>query len=168
MEEFWDDIDDGRAGPPLAPGAARAAESALGYRLPESYLRLLRARNGGTPRHRCFPAASLPAWANDHVRIACLLGIGTEGGIDGRRGSEHLIRKWGYPDVGIVIAETPSAGYDAVMLDYSECGPRGEPRVIHVEVSAAGPAVTVLAPNFESFARGLVDCSRYAETEADV
>ena len=48
------------------------------------------------------------------------------------------------------------------MLDYSVCGPRGEPRVVHVdpedEVSA------VLATNFEEFLRGLVDCRPYEES----
>jgi len=40
------------------------------------------------------------------------------------------------------------------------------PRVIHVETKCAEPVATVLAPDFESFTRGLVDCSRYDEADA--
>jgi hypothetical protein len=47
------------------------------------------------------------------------------------------------------------------MLDYSACGPRGEPRVVHV--AAESGEAEVLAPTFEAFARGLVDCRPYEE-----
>jgi hypothetical protein len=165
VEGFWDDTDGDHTGPPLTSEAVRAAESALGYKLPESYLQLLRVRNGGYPRRRCYPTEVRTSWADDHVRIVTLFGVGFERGIDGEYESRYMIQEWGYPDVGIVIADTPSAGHDAVMLDYSECGPRGEPRVIHVETECDEPVVTILAPNFESFMRGLVDCARYNEAD---
>ena len=38
------------------------------------------------------------------------------------------------------------------------CGPQGEPRVIHVETEGGEPHVTVLAPDFASFAEALVAC----------
>jgi hypothetical protein len=56
---------------------------------------------------------------------------------------------------------TPTAGHDAIMLDYSVCGPRGEPRIVHVEPE--DDATTVLAPDFAAFLRGLVDCRPYDE-----
>ena len=161
MDDFWDDTDSDRTGPPLTPESVRDAETALGYKLPESYLQLLRVRNGGFPRRCCFPTAVRTSWAEDHIQITTLFGVGFEQGIDGEFESRYMIGEWGYPDVGIVIADTPSAGHDAVMLDYSECGPRGEPRVIHVETEGGDPVVLVLAPDFELFARGPVDCSRY-------
>jgi hypothetical protein len=42
------------------------------------------------------------------------------------------------------------------MLDYRECGPVGEPRIVYVD-QEAGYRVTVIAPDFASFVRGLVD-----------
>jgi hypothetical protein len=47
------------------------------------------------------------------------------------------------------------------MLDYSQCGPKGEPRVVLVEPKEVSSEVTVLAPNFAAFISGLVDCSQF-------
>jgi hypothetical protein len=74
-----------------------------------------------------------------------------------------MIREWGYPDVGIFIAHAPSAGHDGVMLDYIECGPQGEPRVIHVDTEGDEPIVQVLAPDARTFFLGLVDCRPFHE-----
>jgi hypothetical protein len=49
MAFFTDD--DYFTGPLLTNGMVRAAEGALGFRLPKAYLDLLLERNGGT--HRC-------------------------------------------------------------------------------------------------------------------
>jgi hypothetical protein len=165
MDDFWDDTDSEHTGPPLTTEAVRAAEATLGYKLPESYLRLLRVRNGGNPRFCCYPTEVRTSWAEDHICITTLFGVGFERGIDGEHESRYMIEEWGYPDVGIVIADTPSAGHDTVMLDYSECGPQGEPRVIHVDTESDEPVITVLAPDFETFIAGLVDCARYDEAD---
>jgi len=37
-----------------------------------------------------------------------------------------------------------------VCLDYSECGPTGEPRVVHID-QEWDYKVVIVAPNFESF-----------------
>jgi len=155
--DFWEDFFDdsnGFTGPPLTEEMIAEAEAALGYRLPQSYLRLIRVKNGGSPKRQAYPTGKT-GWADDHVRVVEILGIGGTWGIVGSR---HWSREWGYPDVGVVVGETPSAGHDTIMLDYSECGPEGEPRVIHVETETRdAPEVQVLAPDFETFLRGLVD-----------
>jgi hypothetical protein len=134
-----------------------AAERALGYRLPQSYIDLLRSRNGGSPRRTCFPTEVPTSWAKDHIAISGIKGIGGEWGIDSPTfGSRVMIEQAGYPDIGVVVGECPSAGHDAVMLDYSSCGPSGEPRVIHVETECDEPEITVLAPSFAAFLAGLV------------
>jgi hypothetical protein len=141
-------------GPELTDELVRAAEKSLGYALPASYLQLLRVQNGGLPKRRCLPVGG------SHIEITGLFGIGGWYGIDSpNRGSRYMIQEWGYPDVGVMIALTPSAGHDTLMLDYSACGPQGEPRVIHVETEGAEPRVTFLAPDFASFAEALVVCS---------
>jgi hypothetical protein len=96
------------------------------------------------------------SWAADHIEVAGLRGIGGDWGIDASAlGSAAMIREWGYPDIGVVICETPSAGHDTVMLDYSACGPDGEPRVVYVDDDRK---VRHLAANFAEFASRLVNC----------
>jgi hypothetical protein len=149
-------------GPPLTEEMVRAAEEKLGYTLPQSYVRLIRVKNGGSLKRNCFPDRSA---AGEYYELSGIPGIGGEWGIDSETlGSRYLIREWSYPDVGIVIGHTPSAGHDVFMLDYSVCGPKGEPRVIHVETEAReGIRVTVLAPDFETFLRGLVDRGQFED-----
>src|SRR5262249_32712360 len=140
-------------GPELSDDLVRAAEDALGYTLPASYLRLLRVQNGGLPRRRGFPDG------RRQVLITGLYGVGGWHGIDSPdRGSRCLIRGGGYRDGGGGTAPAPSGGHDTVMLDYSACGPAGGPRVIHVETEGAAPRVRVLAPDFAAFLAGLAVC----------
>jgi hypothetical protein len=161
--ELWDDLFDDTnnffdTGPPITDEIIQAAEAQVGYKLPASYLRLVNVKNGGWLRRRCYPTAE------DYVEIDFIYGIGGARCIDSKTGSRYFIQAWNYPDVGIVVGETPSAGHDTIMLDYSECGPQGEPRVIHVETETGdAPAVRVLAPDFETFLRGLVDCDQFDE-----
>jgi len=163
VTDFWADAPDEwvgeippwheYAGPELTDELVQAAEQTLGYVLPASYLQLLRIQNGGLPRRRCLPVG------RGQIEITGLYGVGGWYGLDNPdRGSAYMIREWGYPAVGVVIAPTPSGGHDAVMLDFSECGPAGEPRVIHVETESGEPRVRVLSPDFASFVAALVAC----------
>jgi hypothetical protein len=156
MDTFWDDSEY-FTGPALTAEAVADAEASLGYSLPAAYVQLLRSRNGGLPRRDCFPTATPTSWADDHIALSGIRGIGGEWGIDSPTlGSEVMIEQWGYPRIGIVVGECPSSGHDAVMLDYSLCGPHGEPQVIHVETERDSPEITVLAANFAEFIEGLV------------
>jgi hypothetical protein len=169
-DDFWDDpFDDSNyfTGPPLTEAMIQAAETTVGYKLPQSYLRLIRIKNGGSLKRDCFPTDVPTSWAKDHVALSGILGIGGEWGIDSKTlGSRKMIPEWGYPDVGIVVGECPSAGHDVIMLDYSKCGHEGEPRVVHVETETSdAPEVLVLALDFETFLRGLVESSRYEQED---
>ena len=148
-------------GLPLTDAMVVSAEGALGYALPASYLQLLRVKNGGCPRRQCYPTGGTH-WSDNHVRLVTLFGIGGQWGIDSDQfGTRHMIEQAGLPEIGIVVGWTPAAGHDAIMLDYSVCGPRGEPRVVHIDPEDDSSAV--LATNFEAFLRGLVDCRPYDE-----
>ena len=48
-----------------------------------------------------------------------------------------------------------------IMLDYRACGPKGEPRVVHVDQDR-DYKITPLARTFEVFIRGLRDESAFA------
>jgi hypothetical protein len=136
------------------------AEKMLGYKLPKSYIALLKSQNGGTPRKTCFPTKEATSWAEDHIEITSIRGLGGRWGIDSPQfGSKEAIKGWGYPDIGIVLCDGPSGGHDAVMLDYRKCGSDGEPEVVHVDVEIG--VITFLAKDFESFIKGLVGAEKY-------
>jgi hypothetical protein len=122
-------------GPPFSDELQLAAEQALGLRLPSAYVDLLRHTNGGVPVLRRFNTTFPTSWATNCFEITAILGVGGPRGIDSGEGlgSNELIREWGYPNVGVVICDTPSAGHDTVMLDYRESGPNGEPAVVYID-----------------------------------
>lgn len=153
--KFFDD-NSMHSGPTLSGEMVGRAQANLGVRLPDAYVEVLRERNGGVPIRRCFRTARRTSWAEDHVEISTLLGLGFDRGIDGELGSAYLIQEWGYPNIGVVICDTPSAGHDTVMLDYRECGPEGEPRVAYVDEDRS---ILLLAQNFAEFIAGLLDCN---------
>ncbi|OGX84070.1 SMI1/KNR4 family protein [Hymenobacter coccineus] len=155
--DFWDDSDYFVSPGQATPARVKQAEELLGYHLPAAYQALLRTQNGGTPRRTRFPTAAPTSWADDHVALSGIRGLGGQWGIDSPElGSQFTMAEWGYPAIGIVVGECPSAGHDAIMLDYSACGPTGEPQVIHVDVETEGePVHTLLATSFGEFLQGL-------------
>jgi hypothetical protein len=97
------------------------------------------------------------SWAEDHIDIGAILGIGGPWGIDADIGgipsSRYMVTEWGYPPIGIVICATPSGGHDTVMLDYSAAG--SEPAVVYVDEDRVPQRI---ADTFEEFLANLIDC----------
>lgn len=131
--EFFDPDDAFYTGPNATDALIADAQARLGYELPSSYIELLRIRNGGKPKNRCFRTAFPTTWAPDHFEISAIRGLGGPWGIDtpGGLSSASLVAEWGYPPVGLVICDMPSGGHDAVMLNYEDSRP--EPSVIYVD-----------------------------------
>jgi hypothetical protein len=170
LQHFWEDSDYARKAyvEARADGALVASvEEELGVRLPRSYLELMQVQNGGIPVNRCFPTKGPTGWAEDHVAISGILGIGRTqpNSLCGSHGSAFMKSEWGYPDIGVCICDCPSAGHEMIMLDYRECGPTGEPQVVHVD-QELDYETTFLAKDFETFVRGLVNESVY-DTSAE-
>jgi hypothetical protein len=138
-------------------------EDELGYKFPASYIELMKLHNGGIPLNNCFPVG------DDYKKISTISGIGRVKtySLCGNLGSQFMIDEWGYPNTGICICFTPSAGHDMIMLDYSKCGKNGEPEVIHVD-QESDYDVTFLAKDFETFIRGLVNESVYDTSAEDL
>lgn len=142
-------------GPVLTDEMVASAERRLGVRLPQAYVKLLAVCNGGPPKRKCYRTPRATSWAPDHFQVQTLLGIGYDSGIDGNFGSDYMIAEWGYPNIGVVVFDTPSAGPDTVMLDYSVHGPHAEPRVVYVDDDGSA---LVVADTFSNFVSNLVDC----------
>lgn len=145
-------------GPDLTTAMVIVAEQRLGYTLPQSYVDLLHIRNGGKPRRRCYRTEFRTSWAHDHIQIEAIRGIGGTWGIDtpGGLSSPEMIAQWGYPPVGVVLCDMPSAGHDAVMLDFSAA--QSEPTVVYVDEDRQPK---LLARSFAEFVDNLVGCERF-------
>lgn len=141
---------------PCTLEAVAAVEAELRYKLPAAYVALASLQNGGVPRRTVHRTASRTSWAADHVAITGIFSIGNNKpySLCGELGSRFHIEEWGYPEIGVYFADCPSAGHDMVCLDYRACGPQGEPGVVHVD-QELDYAITLVAPDFESFIRGL-------------
>ncbi len=172
LSDFWEEPGDcarkNYIEPPPTAEVIRQVEKELGYKLPESYIALMRVQNGGFSKKSAFPTSTPTSWADDHIAIEGFLSIGWDKtySLCGRMGSRFMIEEWGYPDIGIAICDCPSAGHDMVFLDYRECGPQGEPKVVHID-QEDDYYITPLADSFEAFIRGLVDEEEYWDDEDD-
>jgi hypothetical protein len=162
FEGFWDDcpysLENYIEPPPNDLLIASIERELGGYRLPAAYVDLARRHNGGMVKRNCHPMKERTGWAEDHVAIDGLYAIGRTStySLAGQLGAKFMIEKWGYPPIGIGIADTPTAGHELIMLDYRACGKRGEPQVVYVD-QEDDYSITVVAPDFETFIRGLVE-----------
>lgn len=172
LHGFWNDVEWAKASyveRKPSPAVVASVESELGYTLPWSYVWLMTRHNGGVPVRSCFPTKRATSWARDHVAITGIAGIGRTKrySLCGEAGTRFWIDRWGYPPIGVVIANCPSGGHDLIMLDYRKCGLRGEPTVVHVD-QEHDYRITPLAEDFETFVRGLVDPSQFEEDEDEL
>ncbi|SMR82431.1 SMI1 / KNR4 family (SUKH-1) [Aliiroseovarius halocynthiae] len=169
LAEFWKDSDYAREEyvlPSLTISMIENVQDRLGYRLPSAYIELMRFQNGGIPKKSAFPTATPTSWAENHVALSGIMGIGDEKvySLCGELGSQFMIAEWGYPPIGVYFGNCPSAGHDMICLDYRKCGPSGDPAVVHVD-QENDHTITHLADNFETFIGGLVDAAQFDEVE---
>lgn len=159
FSKFWEQSDyatEAYVDEPLTPELLASIEAELGYKLPAAYVALAMNQNGGLPLNECHRVATPTSYSADHIAVHGIFAIGSNksNSLCGDSGSKFWVEGWEYPDIGVYFADCPSAGHDMLCLDYSECGPTGEPRVVHVDQDFDYD-ITVVAPNFESFIRSL-------------
>ncbi|HIW92519.1 MAG TPA: hypothetical protein H9870_12780 [Candidatus Corynebacterium avicola] len=94
----------------------------LGYRFPEEYRSFLQSVGSGDLKddYRWIDGYFGEAWPTG-VEVDRIFGNSTDSNssdlsIDGASGTEYLTAEWGYPDLGIVLAHSDSAGPDAFLL----------------------------------------------------
>lgn len=166
---FWDDNDyamEEYVAAPPSDELVASIEQELGYKLPDSYIWLMKQHNGGIPVNNCFVPASQ---ADRHIDITGIFSISREKACSlcGETGSQFIINEWGYPAIGVAICDCPSAGHDMFFLDYRKCGSYGEPEVVHIDQECGGK-ITHLADNFEAFIRGLVNKDYLEKAKGEV
>jgi hypothetical protein len=167
VNDFWDDGDYAKktyTDEKLTDIMIAEVERTLGYKLPAAYVQLMKERNGGIPKRTNHRTNTRTTWAEDHVAISGISGIGKTRrySLCGEAGSKFWIEEWGYPAIGVYFADCPSAGHDMVGFDYRRCGPKGEPAVVHVD-QEWDYQITPVATDFTSFINGLEDDSAFAD-----
>ncbi len=172
LDDFWDDCDyslQNYVEPPPSDALIASIEQQLGgFRLPAAYVALARLHNGGLVTRPCHPMAEPTGWAEDHIEITGLYAIGRTRArsLGGYYGTQFMRDEWGYPPIGIGIADTPSGGHELIMLDYRRNGPGGEPQVVYVD-QEDDYRITLVAPDFASFIGGLVPEEVYDTSAAE-
>ena len=134
----------------------KSIEDELGYKLPRAYIELMKSQNGGIPMKTEHKTKEATSWAEDHIAISGIFGIDRSmpSSLCGDTGSKFWIDEWGCPSIGVYFCDCPSAGHDMICMDYRNCGPQGEPQVVHVD-QERDYKITFIANNFESFIHGL-------------
>ena len=151
---FWNDVDyvfESYIGKAVTDEDIKAAEVELGYTLPTAYIELLKNHNGGVVKKNCFINDD-----GDCVYVTGIYGIDRDKkySLLGEMGNEFWISKWEYPPIGVVVADTISGGHDMIFLDYRDCGPTGEPKVVRVD-QEGDYSITLLADNYGDFIKNL-------------
>ena len=157
VDGFWADsaeADEEYTDQPLNAETLATVERALGYKLPAAYVTLMGVRNGGTPRNTAVSSRRTPPSGRVSICGIFSIGSGKPNSLCGEFGSQFWCDEWGYPPIGVYFADCPSGGHDMVCLDYRQCGPTGEPRVVHVDQDL-DYEITPLAEDFETFVRSL-------------
>ena len=130
---------------PLTDEAVEEAEEKLKVKLPESYINLLKEQNGGYIIYDSFPSTVPTSWAEDHIDVDHIMGIGEE---DGILKSIYLIEEWGLPENIVLFS---GDGHSWVALDYRNT--KEEPPVIYFDVESE--QIIELSPDFNTFLNGL-------------
>ncbi|MFF2878397.1 SMI1/KNR4 family protein [Gottfriedia sp. NPDC057991] len=132
---------------PITDEMIKKAEKKFNIKLPNKYIEILKQQNGGMIKFDSFPTEIPTSWADDHINVDHILGIGEETGI---LESEYLIKEWGLP-LNIVLIS--GDGHSRIALDYRKT--KEEPPVIYIDVDE--DQIINIAPNFEAFLTGLTN-----------
>lgn len=160
LEGLWDDCDYSRekyTGSAPTVDEIASVEAELGYRLPAAYKALMTQHNGGMLMRNAFPNALMRDWTPAAYSVESIYGMdrSKEYSLCGSMGSRFWMDEWRYPAIGVVIGDTISAGHQMIVLDYSDCGPEGEPCLVSID-QESDYEISYLADNFAQFIRSLV------------
>lgn len=137
---------------PLDDETIKKTEEQLGFKLPESYIYLMKKHNGGL-------------LAKTYLAMKNTDGFWDLEGIYGIGDKNYSINQQNNNKVdfeeNLISICSSNSGHSNIYLDYNECDSQGEPRVIAIdnELSIDDLNVTpyVLAKNFEDFISRLCD-----------
>ncbi|MCY8923042.1 SMI1/KNR4 family protein [Bacillus atrophaeus] len=113
MSEIWENSEyDPFKLKDISEDEIKNVEQELNLTLPEQYKKLIIQQNGGLIIFNAFPTDQETSWADDHIEVDHIRGIGKDLGI---LESEYLIKEWGLPQRLLLIQ---GDGHNWVALDY--------------------------------------------------
>ncbi|MGG7220385.1 SMI1/KNR4 family protein [Bacillus sp. ATD] len=113
MSEFWENSEyDPFRLKDISEDEIKNVEQELNFTLPEQYKKMIIRQNGGLINFNAFPTDQETSWADDHIEVDHIRGIGKDLGI---LESEDLIKEWGLPQRLLLIQ---GDGHNWVALDY--------------------------------------------------
>lgn len=125
--------------PPFTDKELEETEKSIGWKLPKSYIELLKIQNGGMINYNEFEES----W------LSVIYGISSNyNGLTDMY--DNWINEWEYPNIGIPFGETQSAGHDMYFMDFRTVDENGEPRIVLID-NESDNDVTVVANNFQEF-----------------
>lgn len=124
--------------PPFSDEELAQTAKAIGWKLPKSYVALLKIRNGGRIDYEKYE----DCW------LAEIYGITPRDGLIEM--FDNWINEWEYPNIGIPFGQTESAGHDMYFMDFGSVDENGEPRIVLVD-NECDNCVTEVAKNLEEF-----------------
>lgn len=107
----------------------------------------MKEQNGGYINYDSFPTNFPTSWADDHINVDYIRGIGGEESI---QVSEYLIDEWGLPKKVVLIS---GDGHTWIAFDYRYTDEN--PPIILIDHD--GEEIIEIAPDFESFLNGLTN-----------
>lgn len=128
-------------------------EEQVKYKLPLSYIELMKLHNGGLLKHASYLLSSSGISEQPkEIILEGILGIGKEKAysLGGAFGSRFWIEDGEYPDIGVAICTCCSEDQDMIFLDYRDCGREGEPSVSYINPEHNFNIIKI-AENFEKF-----------------
>ena len=136
IKELFEE-DDHYTFPPFTEEILEKTEKEIGWKLPESYIALLKIINGGRINYDIFEESWLEA----------IYGVSLDkGGLVDM--FDNWINEWQYPNIGIPFGQTQSAGHDMYFMDFRSIDKNGEPRIVHID-NEFDNEITVVADNLE-------------------
>lgn len=145
--QLWDEKFDEYFKGELNLETLQKVQNELNLNLPESYISLMKKRNGFYLKRKYSPTSTPNSWANNSVYVDFLYGIGAEPGL---LDNIYLRKEWGIRSKKLLIfsAEPPMF----ICLDYRT---KKVPTVVFIDVEQNQEIK--LAVDFESFINGLVE-----------
>jgi hypothetical protein len=159
LANFWDNsthLD----GDPVTDDMFHEVEQRLGFKLPASYIELIRSQNSTSTTLRGYRAEN--SSTVKRINFEELSGSGpcvdSSSSSSDNDESELMVEEiceWEYPRIGLFFGNCLPSDQDMIFLDYRQSGVAGEPTVSHMDPEFDSRTV-VIAPNFEIFVRNLV------------